>query len=207
MGLADYKYSGEGLPLNDKRWGKKRFDEYQKLYPHLNKLSDLQLLEELVYLEVLQDGYKNKAKGIVENTELDETCPVYLQKQMKENLDQMLVLKRELNMFESKEKLDAFEHLKELAEKFKLWRQKNQGSRTVTCPFCSKMFVLMIRTDKYEVKKSPFFEDKMLCNPEMHKWWKEGRITAEEYATALGTSPDFPDWLDKHWFEKFKKTE
>ena len=200
--MIDYKYSGGGLPPAERRWGKKRFDEYQVLYPHLNKLSDLQLLEELVYLETLQEGYKTKAKEILENEDLGKTCPPNLQKQMKENLDQMLILKKELKMFESKEKLDAFEHLKELAEKFKIWRQKNQGTRTVTCPFCSKLFVLMFRTDKYEAKKSAFFEDKLLCNKEMHKWWKDGKITAEEYARALGTSPDYPDWLEKHWFEK-----
>ena len=59
----------------------------------------------------------------------------------------------------------------------------------------------MIRTDKYDEKKFPFFQDKVLCNPKLHKLWKEGRITREEYAEIMGTSPDYPSWLDERWFK------
>ena len=59
----------------------------------------------------------------------------------------------------------------------------------------------MIRTDKYDAKKFPFFKDKVLCNAPLHKLWKEGRITSQEYSEILGSSDDFPTWLDEKHFK------
>jgi len=207
--IYNYEYSGEGLTTAEKRWGKQRFEDYQQIYPHLYKLSDLQLLEELVFLEALQERYKKRVRKLGKNKKDDEEEHVTkaLQMQMKEGLDQIVSLKEKLRMFESKEKLDAYRDFQDIFEKFKVWRKNNQGSRKVTCPFCSKVFFLMIRTDKYDAKKFPMFQDKLLCNEEMHRWWKDGKISTEEYAKALGTSLDFPDWLDVHWFQKLPETK
>lgn len=202
-----YEFSGKGLSNKEKRWAKARFEEYLEIYPHLHKLGDLQLLEELVFLEALQERYKVKIGKLEANKTVDpngkddeKAVPEYLQRQLKTNLEQILVLKEKLGMFEDKKKLEAYEDLQSIFEKFAEWRKKNQGSRKVTCPFCSKIFFLMIRTDMYEEKKYPFFEDKVLCNAPLHKIWKEGRITTEEYAEIMGTSPDFPAWLEKKFF-------
>ena len=58
----------------------------------------------------------------------------------------------------------------------------------------------MMRTDKYEEKKHPFFEDKVLCNKELHSVYEKGLISKEQYAKILGTSPDYIDWLSKKFF-------
>jgi type I site-specific restriction-modification system R (restriction) subunit len=202
----NYEFSGTGLSTSEKRWGNKRFNDYVSMYPHLRKLSDLQLLNELVFMEAIQERYKVRISKLVKKAEKNnadaEIVPEHLQRQLKTNLDQIRDLKKDLGLFEEKNKLDAYKDLQDLFEKFAVWRKENQGSRKVTCPFCSKIFFLMIRTDKFEAKKFPFFKDKVLCNPTLHKLWKEERISTEEYAQIMGTSSDYPSWLDENWFRK-----
>jgi len=204
--LISYDFAGLGLSTNEKRWGGKRFSEYRKAYPQIRKLSDLQLLEEVVFLEALQERYKKKIQelGKISNEDVDkdEVVPKHIQMEMRDNLKEITDLKTMLGMFQEKDKFDAFKDLDELFKKFAVWRNENQGSRKVTCPFCSKPFFLMIRTDKYDAKKFPFFKDKILCHPILHKLWKDERITSEEYAKVLGVSKDFPEWLDEHWWQK-----
>ena len=78
-----------------------------------------------------------------------------------ENLEQILKLKNSLALIQSdKPKSDAFKTLDVLKKKFKVWRENNQASRTITCPHCSKMIMLKIRADKWEAEKHPYFKDK-----------------------------------------------
>ena len=203
MSDSNYKFDGEGLTEYERKWGKKLFDSYVDIYPHLNKLSDLQLLEQLVFHEALHKRYRKKIGTYAEgNTKV--IVPAPLSKSLHENLHEIYDLKEKLGMMEDKQKLDVYQDWDALKKKFALWREKNQGSRKVTCPFCSEIFFLMIRTDKYEEKKFPFFQDKILCNKKLHVIYKEGRITKEEYAEILGVSEDFPDWLDEKWFNHVK---
>lgn len=214
--LQNTKFPIQGLERSEQYWADKQYKTYLEIYPHLNKVSDLQLLAELVFMEVLQERYRKAINDHLEEAKKTEKetgkqqsfkTPLYLQEQYKNNLDQILVLKEKLGMFEDKKKLDAYQDIQTIFAKFAIWREKNQGSRKVTCPFCSKIFFLKIRTDKYEEFKFPFFQDKVLCNDKLHKIYKEGRITKEEYADIMGVSSDFPDWLDEKFFEKKRSLE
>jgi hypothetical protein len=208
-GVFQYEYQGVGLSTAKKNIATKKFDDYKTIYPHLNKLSDLQLLEELVYLEMMLDDLKEKISKLTRKKstgeEISSAVPDWAQKQVKDNLDQIIKLKEKLGLFEEKKDLGVFQWITEILKKAKKWRELNQGSRICVCPFCRETFVLMIRTDKYEAKKFPFFKDKVLCNPHLHKLWKAERITSEEYAEIIGTSPDFPQWLEEKHFKSVVK--
>jgi hypothetical protein len=206
----EYKYElqGSGLSTKEKKWAKKRFEDYQSHYPHLNKLSDLQLLEELVFFEVSQEQYKEKVKSLMAKVKSEDAgaVPRAIQDQINNNLDQIIKLKERLGLFEDKKSLDVWQHLKDLFSKFALWREQNQDCRKVTCPFCTKPFFLMMRTDKYQESEFPMFKGKVLCNHTLHTLYKEGKVTQEEYADILGTSPDYITWLEENHFEvKVKK--
>jgi hypothetical protein len=206
--MVDYKkeFKGSGLEPHEVKLGKKLYQQYRELYPHLHKLSDIQLLEELVFLEVIQERRKKEFALIAKDEKLQEATKrakenTYLGL-LQENLDRMVSLKKDLGLFEDKQKLDAYKDFQGIVTKFKKWREENQGSRKVTCPFCSEIFFLMIRTDKYEAKKFPFFKDKILCNDELHSVYKEGLISKERYAKILGTAPDFIDFLDEEHYSQ-----
>ncbi|MHA1747535.1 MAG: hypothetical protein ACTSYF_02700 [Promethearchaeota archaeon] len=55
---SKYKYLGNGLTKTETNWGRKRFGEYRQNYPHLHKMSDLLLLEELIFQEALHERIK-----------------------------------------------------------------------------------------------------------------------------------------------------
>ena len=202
-----HEFSGEGLTVSEKRWGKQLYDDYLISYPHLNQLSDLRDLESLVFHEALDRRYrKEMGKQASKTDKRNKAVPKYYVDNINKNNDQIFKLKERLGLMQDKKNLDVYQDWKSLKEKFKIWREKNLGSRKVTCPFCSEIFFLMIRTDKYDEKKFPFFKDKILCNEHLHKIYKEGRIIKEEYAEILGTSPDYIDWIDEKWFQKLPET-
>lgn len=130
--MGKYKFKSTGLKYSEKKEGKKRFKQYKEAYPHLQKYSDLQLLEELVVLELYRDRYKDQIAEL-KNKKGSEIIPVDLQDSLERNLKDLLRLKKELGLSEKKDTLDAYRNLQELHEKFKLWRKKNQGSRKITC--------------------------------------------------------------------------
>jgi len=199
-----FEFDSTGLTTKEKHWGEKRFSDYKDRY-HIENLSDLQLLSELVFREALQRRYKKQAEKNSKSKTTSEDggkVPTYILKTLDENLVKIIELKKELGLLQVEKGKDLYDYINQLKRKFQLWREENQGSRQVVCPFCSKLFFLMIRTDKYEAKKSPFFRDKILANKHLWFLYREGKITKEDVARVLGTSPDYVDWLEQRIFSK-----
>ena len=106
---------------------------------------------------------------------------------------------------DKKKKDDFFKYISLLKEKFALWLEENQGSRSLTCPFCSKMVMLKIKMDKWDAIKHPYFKDKLLVNEHALALLKEKTITALDYAKIIQgkdvQSTDYTDWI----LEKLQK--
>jgi hypothetical protein len=204
-------FLGSGLTSEEVTLGKSRFAEYRKNYPQLNKLSNLQLLEELIWLECLQERYKNQV-GVITKPSIDsegktkiEPLPRHFQEAISSGLDQIINLKTKLGLFEDQKVLDAFKDFENLKKKAVDYRLSHPLSFKTTCPHCSKIFFLKRRTDKFEEFKSPFYaDDKVLKNDVLHSLYKQGKITKEETADVLGVSPDFVDWLDENIYKNCK---
>ena len=205
-----YIYKGLGLGTKERNAGRKKFDEYQAVYSHLHKLSDLQLLEHLVFLELLDERFKNQIATISNNKTAQKSgiIPASVLKAISDNADQILNLKEKLGLFSDKKTLDAFEKFQDIMKKFDVYRKKNQLDFKCTCPFCTKIFFLKRRTKEYESFKSPFFKDgsKILNNEPLMKLYFADKLTKEEVSSVLGTSPDFIDWLDDKFY-KGKKSQ
>ena len=74
--LSKYHFQGIGLEKEEKKPAKKLFADYRKNYT-IDLLSDLQLLEELVYRETLQIRYKKKIEEIgLSKTVKNKNIPV-----------------------------------------------------------------------------------------------------------------------------------
>ena len=208
-------FVGSGLNPEEIKYGQARHAEYKRTYPQLNKLSNLQLLEELVWLECLQERFKNQV-GVVTAPRPDpktgeikmESVPKHLQESISNNLAQMMDLKTKLGLFEDQQSLDAFKDLEDLKKKAAEYRQQHPLSFKCTCPYCAKIFFLKRKTENYEEFKSPFYaEDKVLKNNELHACWKEGILPIERYAKALGVSSDYILWLDENIYMNGKPKE
>ena len=208
-----YKFNGSGLTTKEKNWARKRFNEYIKAY-HIETLSDLQLLEELVFREALQERTKEKISELEKNKTVKEknVIPHYLTESLDSNLDQIFKLKEKLGLFEEKKVEEGYTKFVKLQKKFKKWCEENQGSRYSKCPHCSKPILWLIRTEAWEHFKHPFFKDNYLANEHLWKLYKEGKITKLDVAKVLQgagfdnakniVSTDYIDWLEKKIFNK-----
>lgn len=199
-----YTFKGTGLSTSERNTGRKRFEDYIALYPHLNKLSLLQLLEELVFLEAISERYKNKIAKITKNKAVNAAgvVPSNLMKELQDNTKQILELKEKLGLFDDKDKLDAYKDIENLQKKFNKYRGHNSLKFKTTCPFCSEIFFLKRKTENFEPHVSPFFEDKILVNRPLMKLYHESKITKQDVANVLGTPIDYVDWIEKKFFGK-----
>jgi hypothetical protein len=199
MENENYKFKGDGLDKNEKVSGKKMFEDYCNHY-HIESYSDMQLLEELIYREVMQKRLKKKIEQLEEKYTKENkeySVPRHVMETMNENFEQVVSIKEKLGMLENKEGQDGFNYIQRLKAKFKKWKEENQGSRSFPCPHCSKMIMLSIRTEAWESQKHPFFKDKILANKKLWQLYKEGKITKQDVADVLGCSAKHVEWLEK----------
>lgn len=205
---AGYKYTGDGLIQGEARIGKKIFLDYLENYPHLHKLSDLKLLEEVVFHEMLYSRIKAKISELSKAKKVagDESLAINskIQKELDGSMDTQFKLKEKLGLFEDKVTLDAFKDFEELREDFKEYRRRNPNQFKTTCVHCGQIYFLKRRTDKYEEFAAPWFKDKVLCNPELWKLYKLNKINKEDVANVLGTSINYVDHLQEKIFKDSK---
>jgi len=208
---TQYEYQGVGLGKSEKYSGKKKFDEYCSIY-HITAFSDMQLLEELIYREIMQERFKEeieskkakiekKNKKLSDDEQKEVAIPTYVVDAMNKNLEQVLSLKEKLGLINNQEGDDGFKYLQQLEEKFKNWCQENQD-RTFPCPHCSKMVLLYMKSEYWETMKHPFFESKVLANKKLWELYKQNKITKKEVAEVLGCSEKHIDWLENKIYLK-----
>jgi DNA-directed RNA polymerase subunit RPC12/RpoP len=200
---ARYDYKGIGLDRTEKKHGQAKFDEYCSVY-HITQFSDLQLLEELIYRELLQERIKydienKQAKNKEEKK--DSLVPKYMVEGMNQNLEQILALKEKLGLLANREGQEGYEYIEQLKEKFKIWKQENQD-RSFACPHCSKMILLYQKPEAWELAKHPFFESKILGNKKLWELYKTKKLTKQEIAEVLGCSILYIDWLSEKIYNK-----
>lgn len=205
-----YTYKGTGLSVKERRSGEQRFNEYRVNYPHIDKMSDLRTLEELVYLEALQERLKEEISSLSNNKKIEEntSIPAALQKQFGENLDLQFKLKEKLGLCEDKKTLDAFMNFQNLEDKFAQYRQQNPDLFKVTCASCGFPTYLKRRTTDYEPLTNSWFKDKVLFNQALFKIYNEQRtITKKDMADILGVSEFYVDWIEEKFLSEKKEPD
>lgn len=202
--FSEYEFTGIGFTASEKKKARKVFEDYKNKY-HFENLNDLKLLEEKIFREIIQERYKKKIiklhKSKNKNLAESDIVPKHILEAFTENEKQILVIDEKLGLFSEEKKENLYDYIEGLYKKFTEWRRNNWDSRKVTCPFCSKIFFLNIRTDKYEAKKSPFFENRAIANKPLFEFYKKGKLTKEEVAKVLGVSPDYVDFLEKRFLD------
>ena len=199
---SDFNFDSTGLQSGEKRWGTIRFNNYKERY-HIDNISDLQLLSELVFREALQTRYKKQIEKLnkSETSSDNPKIPSTLLSTLDENLDKIISLKKEIGLLQEIKGDDPFKYVQQLKKKFKLWLEENQGSRTTKCPHCSKIIMFKIKTDKWEAGKHPFFKDNILTNKHLIEVYKKGKIDKEDVSKILGCSKFYIDWLIEKWYQ------
>jgi hypothetical protein len=187
-----YKFRGTGLTSAERKRAQRKFSTYKNNYS-IQKESELVLVEELVFQEVLIDRYKAVLEKIAKSKEIkDQVPPAHIKKSIDECLTQSILLKEKLELFDKKEdKNDAWAALHLLFKKFKIWCDNHWDERKTICPKCGFVYFLRFRVEKYTPLESPFFKNRILANKPLFDLWEKGKITAKEAADVLGTSEDY----------------
>jgi len=183
-------------------------------------ISDKNNLKSVIYLEVLQYRLQEVMNDLTakdEDGNASTGIPLNLVDSIHKNLKEIANNKERLGLIgkEKEEKeSDGFKIIQGVKEKFKTWMENNQGSRSLVCPDCGQMVMLKIRMDKWIPQKHPFFKDRFLANKHLMKLYLQKKLTKEDIAEVLNSSPDYIDWLvetlwmtDPEYRKEFRKYE
>jgi len=163
-----------------------------------DNIAEKQNLKNIIWLEIELE----KNQEIINKLHLDVSkyIPEDQLRSIIPLMKQLSDLKKELGFYQKeKEESDGYKIIQRMIDRAKVWREKNQGSRTMLCPHCQKMVLMKIRTDKYDIQQHPFFEDRILTNKALIKRYCEGILSKEDVAEILEVSPDYINWLLKKW--------
>jgi len=198
--MSEYKdFDSTGLNKSEAYFGNKRFKEYQEKYT-IESVSDLSLLQELVFLEIVQRRYREKIAKLGADKKVESSAvPSHIAEAMENNLKQMMSIQDRLGCFTEKKADDPFQYIQTLKKKYEKWMEENQLSRTYPCQHCGQMNLLKMRVDKFESIKHPFFKDKVLCNEGLIRLYRNGRLNKEEVASVLGCHVDYVVELIERW--------
>ncbi len=129
----DEEVKFDNLSRKETYWAKKRFKDYISQYS-IEKLGELQLLEELCYRKALQTRDKQRLAQIEKTGETKKGfIPDKILKRMEDNDKMIIDIMDKLGFFEKDEKKSVWERILILGEKFKIWRNENQASRELVC--------------------------------------------------------------------------
>ena len=176
-------------------------------------ISDKNNLKSVIYLEVLQKRLQDVMNELT--AQGASAIPLNLVDSIHKNLKEIAANKERLGLIgkEKEETLsDGYKIVQELKKKFEIWREENQGSRTLVCPHCGKMTMLKIRMDKWIAQQHPFFKDRFLANKHLLRLYLTNKLSKEDIALILDASPDYVDWLvetlwmtDPEYRKEFRK--
>jgi DNA-directed RNA polymerase subunit RPC12/RpoP len=161
-------------------------------------ISDLNTLRSIIFLEMTAKRLQNIAnKKYKEDNQVDLSNV----KMMNETLTKIVELKEVLGITGDKKlkMSDGQKIFESLKKQFEVWRENNQASRTMECPYCKQMVLLKIRTDVWEASRHPFFKDKVLYNKHLLDLFLRNVVTKDDISKILECSPDYIDWLLNKW--------
>lgn len=176
-----------GLSKKEKEKATEKYKQYREKY-NISKLSDTEDLKTLIQTEIIIERIQEKIGA-------EERIP------KKGIIDSLTSLQRQVNELKARlglhteDKKNDFDRIQLLKKKYRKWMDENQLSRETKCPNCSKVFLLRMRTDKYEPQKHPYLKDNILCNEHLLKLYKEQKITKEDVANVLGCGVFYVDWI------------
>jgi len=161
-----------------------RFKEYAKTY-HLNSITDKGLLKDFVYLEILGDRLQEKIQTLGDT---GTDVPLELMTEYRDNLERKVKLAEKLGLSSDKLQSNWIEVWDKLKKKAQLYAETHRGACTAKCPYCSKLFLLLMKIDNYESFPFTMFKGTVLYNKKLMELIEEGKLTIEEVSEIWGLS-------------------
>ena len=193
--LADIDLLTKFKSGSEKRLAKTLLGKYLREFS-IENVSDKNTLAQVIYLEVTNLRIQEKLNEIYSRDA--KAIPQDLIKTMNDNNDTVIKLKNMLGLSKPKEKKDTYTALEDYKERHRLWRENNQATRHIKCPYpeCNKFIWLKVRTEAWEAQQHPFFKDTFLYNKHlMDNLGKKVTIDMKFIAAVFGTSTNYVEKL------------
>jgi len=195
--IEEIDFTGLFTEKNDLKKAKTLVKKYLE-QKDFDNIAEKQNLKNVVWLEI--EIEKNQEIINKLHADFDKVVPEEQLKSVLPLMKQLSDLKKELGFYQKEqEESDGYKIIQRMIDRAKVWRSKNQGSRQILCPHCQKMILLKIRTDCYDAKEHPFFEDRILTSKALMRRYCEGTLSKEDVADILEVSPDYINWLIEKW--------
>ena len=201
-----YKFQGTGLGTSERRQAEERFIEYQTQY-HIENLADFQLLEELVFRESLQERYKKQIGKLSKKSGEANIVPKHLLNALNDNLEQILILKEKLGLFDEKEKSDFYTFWERYKKKLQIYAETHEGACTFKCPSCGEYALLLLKVDDYNTFNFNLLRGTFVYNKELMEEIEKGTLSKDRVAKILGCSVDYVDGCYRDIYLKDKKQD
>lgn len=187
------------------------FERYIQDYEFEN-LSDLETLGDLVYNSVQKQRLENAIKSFYEehkkNNKINTFFSDKLQSNLQELQNQILLQKKTLGI-DKEQREDDLTVLQQAKKRFYRYIQENKHEFSCVCSKCGNMLLLRKRVKDFDVMEHPWFVGRWLCNFQILKDVKEGKLAKEDavrYLMSAGKGKeslwakdtyvtDYVDWL------------
>lgn len=202
-----YKLDFEGLITKEKNTAKKLFNEYRDKY-HVENFSDLQILQSLVFREILQIRTKKKIASLNKNRAVKEAqiIPRHLIDSLDNNEEKILILKDKLGFFsEKKESNTWLEFWERLKKKLQLHAETHRAECTFKCPYCKEYTLLLMKIDDFNTFKFNWLKGTFVYNKELMQEIEKGTLTKQRVAEIMGVSIDYIEGLYEKVYLKEKR--
>ena len=166
--------------------------------------SDKDTLKQLIDLEILVERVKKYLKQ--EYNKDTPSLPTHMMEQLQDLNTQILEIKEKLGL-STKDKKDStwLEEWNKLKKKALNHYSTHAGCNVVKCPYCQKLFYLLMKIDNLTPEKCNWFRDTVLYNESLFKLYDEKRITEDELADILGVSKFYIDLIYENLYLKDKR--
>ena len=183
--IEDLKQKWSGLESWEVSQANKLYRQYKDHY-HIEQLSDLQVLRDLVWLEIVQERLKKDSLQITEAGKKANIIPIQTLEAIDAIQDKILILKTKLGLFEEK-KVDSFLNFWDILKK-KVNARANiyRKSFQFKCPSCGKFALLVRKIEDYNIVDFKMFKGTVLYNEELFNLVYDKKITLEDVANVWG---------------------
>jgi hypothetical protein len=168
--------------------------------------SDKQTLIQLIGQELIAERFNNLLK--IQYSAANPAQDLEIVEQLDKVIKRISELKIELGLSQKdRQSATWLAEWDKLKRKALAYYQSHAGCNVVKCPYCSKIFYLLLKTEHLTAEKCEWFRGTDLYNLKLMKMVDENKITRQEAADVLGVNILYVDKIFDNLYLKDKAKE
>jgi len=168
--------------------------------------SDKETLRQLIDQELIAVRFKNLLK--IQYSAANPAADLEIVDQLDKVVDRISELKQELGLSQKdRQSASWIAEWDKLKRKALAYYEQHRGCNVVKCPYCSKIFYLLLRTEHLTEEKCSWFKGTALYNRKLMEMIEQNQITRQDAADVLGVNILYVDKIYDQIYLKEKNNE